>query len=208
LQFADGTGSFATSDQNIAWTVSQPPKHTAPLEFDQRHKITGILDIRAGAKEGPKVGDFFPLERAGVNFIISAGSGFPYSPSGVYNEVTLAAISPIPTGSINSRRGPWTSRVDLKANKEVPLGGATLEGYLWVLNLFNRKNVTHVYESSGLANTTGWLQTVDGQAFVAGSQDLNDTSLLTGEQKYDYRQADPVNYDTPRQIRFGVRYVF
>ncbi len=208
LQYADGTGSFANSNQNIAWTVSNPPKHSAPLDFDQRHKLTAILDIRAGAKEGPKFGEFFPLERAGVNFILSAGSGFPFSPSQVYNEISLAAIAPQPTGPIDSRRGPWTNRIDLKANKEIPLGGGTIEGYLWVINLFDRKNVTHVYESSGLANNTGWLRTEEGQSFAVGATDLNDTSLLTGEQKYNFRQADPVNYDSPRQIRFGVRYVF
>lgn len=208
LQYADGTGSFANSQSNIAWTVAQPPKQTSYLEFDQRHKLTGILDIRAGSKEGPNLGGFFPLERSGVNFVFSAGSGFPYSPSNMYNEVSLAAIAPTPAGSVNSRRGPWVHRLDLKANKEISLGGATLDLYLWVINAFDRKNPIHVYEVSGLPDETGWLSTPSGQEYANGLSDPHDTSLLTGEQKYLFRQSDPANFDTPRQIRFGVRYAF
>ena len=208
LAYADGTGSFANTQSNIAWTVAEAPKQTSALEFDQRHKLTGVLDIRAGAKEGPKLGDMYPLERTGVNFVMSAGSGFPYAPVAVYNEVTLGSISPKPVGAINSRRQPWQFRVDMKANREIPLGRFSLDIYLWVINLFDRKNVVDVYEGSGLPDVTGWLATPDGQAFIANNGSVVDSSNLTGEQKYLLKQADPRNYDTPRQIRFGAKWSF
>jgi outer membrane receptor protein involved in Fe transport len=209
LAYADGTGSFANTQSNIAWTVAQPPKQTSALEFDQRHKITGVLDIRAGDNEGPKLGEFYPLENTGVNFVLGAGSGFPYSPMEVYNEVTLGAISPIPTGPVNSRRQPWQYRVDMKANREIPLaGGMTLDLYVWVINLFDRDNVTDVYEGSGLPNETGWLVTGEGQAFIANNAEPHDSSFLSGEEKYRIKQSDPRNYDTPRQIRVGARWTF
>ncbi|HWO57081.1 MAG TPA: TonB-dependent receptor [bacterium] len=209
LAYADGTGSFANTQSNIAWTVAEPPKHATPLEFDQRHKITGVLDIRTGPGEGPKLGDFYPLERAGVNFVLGAGSGFPYSPVFVYNEVTLGAISPRPSGPINSRRQPWQYRVDMKANREITIAGKmNLDLYVWVINLFDRDNVVDVYESTGLPNETGWLETPDGQQFIVDNSMIHDTSRLTGEEKYQVRQADPRNYDTPRQIRFGARWTF
>lgn len=208
LAYADGTGSFANTQSNIAWTVANPPKHSTPLEYDQRHKITGVLDIRAGAGEGPKLGNFYPLERTGVNFLFAAGSGFPYAPMRVYNEVTLGAISPRPVGSINSRRQPWMYRVDMKANREIPIGGLNLNVYVWVINLFDRDNVVDVYEGSGLANETGWLATGEGQQFIANNAGPVDTSNLTGEEKYRLKQTDPRNYDTPRQIRIGARWIF
>lgn len=208
LAYADGTGSFANTNSNIAWTSAEPPKHSSSLEFDQRHKLTGILDIRAGAKEGPKLGEFYPLERTGVNFILGASSGFPYSPVYLYNEVTLGAISPRPSGAINSRRQPWQYRVDMKLNREIPLAKLNLDVYLWVINLFDRDNVVDVYETSGLANATGWLSTPDGQQFIADNANVHDSSLLSGEEKYKVKQSDPRNYDTPRQIRFGARWTF
>jgi outer membrane receptor protein involved in Fe transport len=208
MAYADGTGSFANTQSNIAWTVADPPKHATPLEFDQRHKVTGVLDLRASAKEGPKLGEFYPLERTGVNFVFAAGSGFPYAPVDVYNEVTLGAISPRPIGAVNSRRQPWMYRVDMKANREIPLGGFNLDVYFWIINVFDRDNVVDVYEGSGLANETGWLATGEGQQFIANNEDVHDTSLLSGEAKYRIKQADPRNYDTPRQIRFGARWTF
>ncbi|MBI3871910.1 MAG: TonB-dependent receptor [candidate division Zixibacteria bacterium] len=208
LSYADGTGSFANTDQNIAWTLREPPKNTSVLEFDQRHKVTGIFDVRAGAKEGPKLGSWFPLERSGANFVLSAGSGFPYSPVRVYNEVTLGNISPVPDGPINSRTAPWTMRVDLKADREIPISDFTLDVYLWVINVLDRVNVSDVYESSGLPDLTGWLDTKPGQDAVSSHPEPHDTSVLNATQKYEVRQSDPRNFDTPRQIRFGVRWSF
>jgi hypothetical protein len=142
--------------------------------------------------------------------VLTAGSGFPYSPMKVYNEVTLGAISPEPTGPINSRYTPWTYRIDLKADREIPIKGWTLDVYLWVINVLNRKNVADVYESSGAADYTGWLETGDGLAFIAdeATAEAHDSSYRTAEEKYLVKQADPRNYDTPRQIRFGVRWSF
>lgn len=209
LAYADGTGSFANTNSNIAWTVAEPPKHASSLEFDQRHKISAVLDVRAGENEGPKLGEFYPLENSGVNFLLGAGSGFPYSPVFVYNEVTLGAISPRPSGAINSRRQPWQYRVDMKANREITVGGKMkLDLFVWVINLFDRDNVVDTYESTGLPNSTGWLVTPDGQQFIADNAEIHDSSLLTGEEKYQLKQADPRNYDTPRQIRFGARWTF
>ncbi len=144
-----------------------------------------------------------------MNFVLGAGSGFPYSPVAVYNEVTLGAISPRPTGPINSRRQPWQYRVDMKANREFNVAGRMkIDLYFWVINIFDRDNVVDVYEATGLPNSTGWLVTPDGQQFIADNADVHDASLLSGEEKYNLKQNDPRNYDTPRQIRFGARWTF
>ena len=56
LSYAQGTGSVSNSQGNIAWTASQPPKMTSPLDFDQRHKLALNLDYSLGKGEGPLVG--------------------------------------------------------------------------------------------------------------------------------------------------------
>ena len=50
-----GTGSVSNTQRNIAWTASQPPKQTAPLDFDQRHKMSINLDYAPGQGRGPEV---------------------------------------------------------------------------------------------------------------------------------------------------------
>jgi len=201
LSFATGTGSYATSQSNVAWTNSERPIRVSPLEFDQRHKLTAIMDVRASKGQGPKVGNTFILENAGVNFLFTAASGTPYTPIELVNEITMGAFSPVPVGMVNSRTTPWTYRLDLKADKTFAIARLNLDVYVWVINVFDRKNVVEVYEGSGLADNTGWLATSEGQSFA--SQYGAD-----GVAKYNIKQRNPMHYDTPRQVRLGLRMNF
>lgn len=201
LSWADGTGSFANTQSNIAWTNTERPIRVSPLEFDQRHKITAIMDIRAGREQGPKLGDIYPFQNAGVNFVFSAASGTPYTPSQVYDEVTIASVTPIIIGKINSRNGPWTYRLDMKANKTFSFARMNWDLYLWVLNVLDTENAIDVYEGTGEANNTGWLATAPGEQFAQ-------TFGQDGVDKYNLKQQTPLNYDTPRQVRLGLRLMF
>ncbi len=211
LSYASGTGSFSNSHRNIAWTAGEktvPPRMVAPLDFDQRHKLSAVVDIRAGKGEGVQVGNIKPFENAGINLVFNAGSGKAYTPSIMANEITLGNYAPRPAGPINSRYGPWTMRLDLKANKVFYLGRLELDFYLWVLNVFDKDNAIDVYETSGLPDNTGWLSTLEGQQFLRDHSEPSDDTGLNGKEKYELRQKDPSNYDIPRLIRFGVRIGF
>jgi len=201
LSYANGTGSVSNSQRNIAWTASNPPKQSSPLDFDQRHKIAANLDWRFGQGEGPLVGDHHLFENFGVNLLLSAGSGTPYTPVEVYDEVTLAAVSTVPEGPTNSRYSAWTSTIDMKVNKGFRLGSMNFDAYVWVLNLLDRKNAVAVYESSGSAETTNWLNTEAGQAFLAQQG-------AVGAEKYELAQSNPALYGNPRLVRFGLRLGF
>jgi outer membrane receptor protein involved in Fe transport len=201
LSYAQGTGSVSNSQRNIAWTASNPPKQSSPLDFDQRHKIAANIDWRFGRGEGPTIGGSHIFSNAGLNVLLSAGSGTPYTPVDVYDEVTLAAVSTTPTGPTNSRYGPWTSTIDMKLNKGFNLGSLNLDAYVWVLNLLDRKNAVAVYESSGSAYTTNWLNTEAGQAFLANQG-------AAGQATYDLAQTNPALFGNPRLVRFGLRVGF
>jgi outer membrane receptor protein involved in Fe transport len=203
LMWATGTGSASSTQSNIAWTADDPPKMTAPLDFDQRHKVSLNVDYRLGEDSGPMLGNIYPFENAGINVVFNAGSGLPYTPEEVWNEVTLGAISPTPTGPINSRRGPWTWRMDLKANRTFMFNRLAVDVYLWVLNLFNTQNMIDVYASSGMAGTTGWLSTPDGQAFLA-----NPNYPENSYSYYRLAELDPTRYGIPRQVRIGMMLSF
>jgi hypothetical protein len=193
-----GTGSVSRTQYNIAWTGSEIPKMTTPLAFDQRHKISLNLDFRWERDEGPTWGVMKPLQDAGLNMLVNIGSGKPYTPTFIWNEVTLAAVSVTPNGPINSKYGPWTYQVDMKANKGFQFGRTNVDFYVWVINLFDRENASYVYQSTGSADATGWLTTPEGEKWLAdnGAQAL---------EWYNLAQQSPNNFGTPRMVRFGIR---
>nr|MBN2277991.1 TonB-dependent receptor [candidate division Zixibacteria bacterium] len=209
LSWANGTGSFAGTQQNIAWVSSEVPVQTAPLVFDMRHKFTGIVDIRTGRGEGPMLGNIYPLENAGVNFVFDLSSGTPYSPVRLdADPITLYSVSYTPAAPVNSRYSDWKFRIDMKASKTFHIGRANLDVYVWVLNLLDGDNVLAVYESSGSAESTYWLTTESGENWMDTYNTASDASGLTGYEKYVLKEKDPGNYDIPRQVRFGIRMSF
>jgi outer membrane receptor protein involved in Fe transport len=108
-------------------------------------------------------------------------------------------MSPVPSGPINSRYGPWTWRTDLKANRTFQISRLDLDIYVWVINLFNTENYVDVYASSGQAGTTGWLSTPSGQAFLT-----NPNYPENSGDYYKLAEMDPARYGAPRQVRLGL----
>jgi outer membrane receptor protein involved in Fe transport len=196
---------YANTQDNIAWTNAQPPRVTGPFTFEQEHRFVGFVDFRAGTGAGPTIAEWHPFENAGITALFEAGSGYPYSPTTIYNELSLYPLIGVPAGPLGSETTPAIYRLDLKANKTLAIGRAELEIYIWVINLFDRDNVAFVYSGTGEPDNTGWLETDLGQQFISDNATIHDASLLTGEQKYELRQSDPANFDIPRQIRVGIR---
>jgi outer membrane receptor protein involved in Fe transport len=201
LSWAMGTGSVSNTQTNVAWTGEEAPKQTAPLAFDQRHKISMNLDVRFEQGEGPVLGGMKPLQNAGINLLVNIGSGQPYTPTFTWNEVTLAAVSVTPSGPINSEYGPWRYRLDVEANKGFYFGRSHLDFYVNVLNLFNSDNATYVYQSTGSPDDTGWLNTAEGEKWLSDNG-------VTAKNLYDLAQRNPNNFSMPRMVRFGLKTSF
>jgi outer membrane receptor protein involved in Fe transport len=201
LSSAMGTGSVSRSQTNVAWQSTEPPKQTSPLDFDQRHKMSLNLDWRLGAGAGPMFGNVRWFENTGINVLFNVASGTPYTPTFPYNELTLAAVAGVPSGPLNSRYGPWTSNLDLKATRGFGFGGLHLEAFAWVLNVFDTQNPITVYQSTGSSETTGFLNTEDGTAYLDGAA----AAGLDGEALYRLAESNPNLYSNPRLVRFGLR---
>ena len=200
LSWATGTGSYAQTTYNIAWkSPGNTPKVTNPLDYDQRHNITTVIDFKTGAGEGPMLGNIYPLENLNINAIAQLASGVPYTPTLVYDAAREGiSVQQQPTGAVNSANLPWTYNVDLKIERMFTVGNFTLTPYLWVQNLFESENVYLVYEGTGEPNTTGWLSTEEGEQWSAS----NDA------EKYRLKQENPKNYGKPRMFYFGLRMSF
>jgi outer membrane receptor protein involved in Fe transport len=202
LSWANGTGSAPNFQRNVAWTAGpnvRPPRMTSPLDFDQRHKLTVNMDWRTEKGGGPLIAGRHWLEKAGLNALLNLASGNPYTSVKPYDEVSLASTSVEPSAPLNAGNGPWTFRVDLKADRAVSVGGRDLDFYVWVMNLFNRKNPVNVYQVSGDAYTSGWLSDPRGEASYSTPED---------QALYRLKERNPNNFDIPRLVRFGVRVSF
>jgi hypothetical protein len=194
------------SQRNIAWTASETPKLSTPLDYDQRHKISMNVDFRYDKGQGPTWGGKKLLQNAGLNVLVNAASGTPYTPTTVYNEVTLGNVAAQPVGPLNSRYGPWTFQVDAKLNKTFEVGRQSLDVYVWALNIFDRDNVINVYTGSGSAATTNFLNTPDGEDF------LSRNALTYGDdvaaERFRLAENIPTLHGIPRMVRFGARLSF
>ena len=204
LSYATGTGSYAETQFNVIWkNPNGVPKVTNPLDYDQRHCVIGLIDFRTIKGEGPKLGDIYPLEKIGLNFVFQVGSGTPYTPTQIYDAVSPnASVQQIPTGSINSANLPWQFTIDVKLEKGISLGSYELVPYVWVKNLLNTKNVLDIYEGTGKAYTSGYLETPEAEIRTA------DPGHPDFAYRYDLAQNNPKNYSAPRMIFIGMRMSF
>jgi len=190
LSFAEGTGSDPASNFNIAWIGDTYPTVVNPLDFDQRHTGSVMLDYRLGDDGGL-------MANTGINLLYQFGSGTAYTPAEVYSVVNDQRWL-TPTGTINSAYKPWTSTLDLKIDREIEIAGYSLTAFVYVLNVLNTNNVDEVYSGSGEAGSDGWLSSPNGKDWL--SQHSN------GESYYLAKISDPRRWDAPRMLRFGLNF--
>jgi hypothetical protein len=228
LQFAEGTGSSATSGYNLLATGQPNLRTIYPLDYDQRHAFSLVFDFRYGSGKdynGPKitkkvvengetkVKETRILENFGVNFQLLGGSGTPYSRSSNVVSALLGGGQYILLGSINGSRMPWSFTVNMRIDKEFYIKMSKkpensnkkmyLDVYLEILNLLNTKNVIAVYRATGNPDDDGYLSAPEYQTGIQSQLD---------EQAFRdlYRIAvdSPYNYSLPRRIHLGVQIGF
>ncbi len=219
LQFADGTGSNDVTQLNLVGSGQPNLRTIAPLSYDARHMINLTADYRYGEGanyNGPLVKGKQILSNFGINLIARTRSGTPYTQQQNPTAEGQESVPqrPIPKGSINGARLPWTFRLDLRIdkgfnitpkNKETGKAGRpmSLNVYLWVQNLLDTRNVIKVYSYTGNVNDDGYLTSAIGQ------QDLG--NQLNADSYADLYNAwidNPQNYSLPRTIRLGLRFDF
>jgi outer membrane receptor protein involved in Fe transport len=212
MQFADGSGSSATSGVNIVSSEQPNLRTTLPLDFDQRHNLTASVDFRYGSGKsynGPLLNGKQILSNMGVNLVATAGSGTPYSRQLNATREAMFGINDRDylEGSINGSRLPWTYRMDMRVNKSFDLTwgqeenqkSASVNVYLQVQNLLNTANIVSVYQYTGNPDDDGYLATAVG---IGDIQDQADPTSFA--DLYSLKLNNPDNYTRPRTVRLGV----
>ena len=220
LQFAEGTGSSATTAQALVASGLPNLRTTNPLNWDRRHNFNISFDYRYGEGKnynGPTIRTkkgtenekaLQVLSNTGVNFTVTGGSGTPYTAQ----ENILAFNSggtQVLKGTINGSRLPWQFKVDMRLDKEfyTKWGSgdqrAYFDVYLQVINLFDTKNVLAVYPATGVPDDDGYLAAAEWQTQI--NQQVDPQAY---RDQYSIRIDDPANYSSPRQIRLGLQFNF
>ena len=115
----------------------------------------------------------------------------------------MKSVDQNPTGAINSANQPWSFSIDIKIDKSFTVNEFKIVPYIWVKNLLDTENIASVYEGTGKADATGYLESDEGQ--------LRASHATTGEDfayKYGAAQSNPKNYYNPRMIFAGLRVSF
>jgi len=218
LQFANGTGSNTASQAGLI-EAGQPNLRTPfPLDNDNRHNFTAQIDYRYKggmlyngpvSKNGKKW-----LQNTGINLIITATSGKPYSKQGNVTETQGIGIrqSAVSKGTMNGSRYPWAYNLNLKLDRDFFISfqkvkdkkkidyskGVYLNVYIWISNVLDTRNVLGLYRYTGDPNDDGFLASSYGLTAVQAatySQALYD--------QYSIKVNSPFNYVAPRIIRLG-----
>jgi hypothetical protein len=217
-----GTGSNPTStwgavEQNVGRTTN----YVYPLDFNQTHRGSVLLDYRWGLGEGGPV-----LSGLGLNMLFTFNSGHPYTQ--LLPLKTLGQASPWDIGSLynTDRRGsypaepigasttPFVFNIDVNVSKMFSVGPLKMEVYASILNLLNTKSILNVYQYTGSAQDDGWLSNPLAASFNAIPNYTAFYKAINQDNRWAYMnntrfggagfQSNDL-YGPPRQIRVGFK---
>ncbi len=213
LSDARGTGSnnqtaFGALEQNIGRATS----FINPLDFDQTHRGSFLLDYRWGMDEGGPI-----LSGFGANILATFNSGHPYtkvqemkqfgqsSPWTVGVEPLNDGRFSFPQEPVNSSSTPFVFNIDLQVSKMFKFGPVGMEVYVNVLNLLNTKHIINVYPTTGSAQDDGMMTNPLTAAYRTIPQFEAFYRAINLENRWAAYGVTNEVYGTPRQIRVGLR---
>ena len=215
LQFAEGTGSDATSAAGLINAGLPNLRNIFPYSYDQRHAINVTFDYRYGSGEdynGPMLGKMRVLENTGLNIFSNIYSGSPYSNQTFITDEAIGSLNAGLDGTLNGSRLPWSYRLDLQIDKTFNLefGSnedkkkmAFLNVYVRVTNLLNQFNILNVYRATGNWDDDGYLAAASSQSSIQ-----NQIDEQAFRDYYMMKIQNPFNISSPRTIRLGIKFDF
>lgn len=213
LQFADGTGSDANSQQGLT-NRGLNIRTLFPFSYDERHTLNLILDYRYGRGKrynGPRVFGKDIFADAGINFQNTAVSGRPYTRTLVPSAFGGSGNA----GTINGDRLPWRFNLDMRVDKRFDLTSRTAENprqlwlnaYLRVQNVLNIRNTLGVYSASGSPDDSGFLASTFGISAIQTLEDVGrDPQYFL--DVYNWALLNPGFFNLPRRILLGAIFEF
>jgi hypothetical protein len=209
-----GTNSFVASAFGSVQVNNNVPTIIIPLDYDQNHRGSISLDYRFEKGDGGPI-----LEQLGVNLLFTFNSGHPFTiaaPTGLGQSsawtggvIGADTRQRRPAAPMNSTTTPWVYNLNLRIDKTVPIFDMDFSFYVYVVNVFNTRNVLNVYDQTGNGYDDAFLTSSEAQNIMAGSRftprfgDLYNIINLENRQSFQSLKGFDV-FGPPRQIRFGI----
>ncbi|GJQ62654.1 MAG: hypothetical protein SCALA702_17070 [Melioribacteraceae bacterium] len=220
FQDAQGTGSFPNSNRGI---VGAPldgvtifrPQYISPLEYNRSFSGSVNLDYRFGENDGPSF-----LEEFGVSALLTFASGHPFTAGKGGADLEGDARDRQPLEPLNSSRTPATFQIDLRIDKSFNIMDVIdANVYLYVINLFDTKNIENVFLRTGSTYDDGYLSdpSLGGKLIETYGPQYEAMYKAINIDYYEQWQyavtgapytTSPYFYGPPRQIRLGVRFEY
>ena len=214
FQDARGTGSFPNSARGI---IGAPldgvtifkPQYIAPLEFNSALRGNINFDYRFGKNDGGPI-----LSQLGASLLMTFNSGHPYTRGVGGQDLEGEARSRQPIEPLNASTTPWEFQVDLRIDKTVNLFGAlNANFFVYVINLFDRRNIENVFLRTGTTDDNGYLSNPSLglpliQTYGPRYADVYraiDIDYYQAWQNAPFLNTVPYFYGPPRQVRVGIR---
>jgi len=212
FQDAQGTGSYPNSNRGI---VGSPldgvtiftPQYISPLEFNNAYRGNLNLDYHFGVDDGPAW-----LQESGVSLLMKFTSGHPFTRGIGGADLEGEARGRQPVEALNSSVTPSTFQADLRVDKSFHLyDKLKLNVYVFVINLFDIKNVENVFLRTGTTTDDGYISNPNLSGELVKRPRYEEMYRAINIDYYEkYQQAPflgtvPYFYGAPRQIRLGIK---
>jgi hypothetical protein len=201
FQDARGSGSFPNSNRGIVLSGSSTlfvPHYITPLDYNHAVRGNVNVDYRFGRGDGGPI-----LQELGLSLLFQFNSGHPFTREQLNSSE--------PAGPLNSSTTPWAFQTDLRLDKTIRFTDRlSVTLFLYVINLFDTRNVENVWPKTGSADDDGWLGNPstgakDVETYGPLYADIYRALSLDYGQQYGAFNTNPYFYGPPRQIRLGIR---
>ncbi len=122
------------------------------MNYNQSGKFNLVTKFYSSESFGPKVANFHPLANITIGLLNNFGSGFPYTQTDLKGFII---------GNLNDSLLPSYWYTDLLISKKMNFNKINMSLDLEILNLFNRKNTSSVYSTTGSVDYDGRFVTLD-----------------------------------------------
>lgn len=209
---AKGTNSFPTSAGGAAILTGVKPTTVLPLQYDQAHRGSINIDYRFGKDDAGPL-----LDRLGLNILFTFNSGHRFTKERIiglsFADPSLGSLAFEgggfkPLEPINTSTTPWNFNLDLRLDKTLSMADLDVNFYVYVQNVLNTRNITNVYLVTGNAFEDGFLTDPDHQPIIDfwGPRYVDLYRAINLEDRRHHMVLSGLDlFDSPRQIRFGLR---
>ena len=212
FQDAEGTGSFPNSNRGI---VGAPldgvtifrPQYISPLDFNNALRGNLNIDYHFGIEDGPSW-----LQEAGASLLITFSSGHPFTLGIGGEDLEGDSRDRQPIEALNSSSTPSTFQADLRIDKTFQLfDKLRLNVYVFVINLFDAKNIENVFLRTGSTSDDGYISDPNLSGELVNQPGYVDLYRAINIDYYERWQNAPALftvpyfYGPPRQIRLGIK---